>query len=101
MPPRKYNPATQAVLDARALYLKRLHETVQTYGSPPYMQQRADARTVDRQVSMTTPEELTQMAQTNPAMAEQVAMRAEELRKRAEVNPPPFSAPGQYEGGQQ
>src|SRR6267378_5453687 len=100
MPPRKYNPATQAVLDARALYLKRLHETVQTYGSPPYMQARVDPRTADRQVSMTSPEDLAAMSQTNPAMAEQVAMRAEELRKRAQQNPPPFSAPGQYEGSQ-
>src|SRR5438876_1205213 len=95
--PRKYNPATQAVLDARALYVKRLNETVQTYGSPPYMQTRVDPRTADRQVAMTTPEELAQMAQTNPAMAEQVAKRAEELRQRAEQNPPPFSAPGQFE----
>ena len=53
--------ATQAVLDARALYVKRLNETVQTYGSPPYMQTRVDPRTSDRQVAMTTPEELAQL----------------------------------------
>src|SRR5437588_9160854 len=95
--PTKVSPATQTVLDARALYVKRLRETVQQYGAIPYMQQRVDPRTADRAIAMTTPEQMAQMAATNPAMAEQTAMRAETLRQRAEDNPPPFSAPGQYE----
>ena len=90
--------ATQTVLDARALYVKKLRETVQQYGAIPYMQQRVDTRTADRQTAMTTPEDLMQMMQTNPQQAEATAKRAEELRLRAEQNPPPFSAPGDYEG---
>ena len=43
------------------------------------------------------PTAMAQMAATNPAMAEQAAMRIEKLRQRAEANPPPFSAPGEFE----
>src|SRR2546430_9874291 len=96
MAPR-VSKATQTVLDARALYVKRLHETIGEYGSPPYMQQRVDSRTADRNLAMTTPEQMAQMAMTNPAMAEQASARIEQLRQRAEANPPPFSAPGEYE----
>jgi hypothetical protein len=93
----KVSPATQTVLDARALYVKRLRETVQQYGAIPYMHQRVDPRTADMQAAMTTPESLAAMAQTNPAQAEAMAKRAEDLRIKAEQNPPPFSAPGQFE----
>lgn len=93
----KVSAATQTVLDARALYVKRLRETVQTYGAIPYMHQRVDTRTADRQTAMTTPEDLMAMAQTDPQRAEATAKRAEELRVRAEQNPPPFSAPGEFE----
>lgn len=93
----KVSPATQIVLDTRALYVKRLREVVKHYGAIPYMQQRVDTRTADRQTAMMTPEDLMAMAQTNPAQAEAIAKRAEELRVRAEQNPPPFSAPGEYE----
>ena len=93
----KVSPATQTVLDARALYVKRLRETVQQYGAIPYMQQRVDPRTADMQAAMTTPEDLMQMMQTNPQQAEAIAKGAEELRVRAEQNPPPFSAPGDWE----
>lgn len=94
---QKVSPATQTVLDARALYVKRLRETVQQYGAIPYMKQRVDTRTADRQTAMMSPEDLMAMAQTNPAQAEATAKRAEELRIRAEQNPPPFSAPGAFE----
>lgn len=93
----KVSTATQTVIDARALYVKRLRETVQQYGAIPYMHQRVDPRTADRQAAMMTPEALMAMAQTNPAQAEATAKRAEELRVRAEQNPPPFSAPGEFE----
>jgi hypothetical protein len=77
--------------------VKRLRETVQQYGAIPYMKQRVDPRTADQQAAMTTPDDLAALAQTNPAQAEATAKRAEELRVQAEQNPPPFSAPGQYE----
>lgn len=93
----RVSKSTQTVLDARALYVKRLRETVQQYGNPPYMTQRIDPRTADKQAGMMTPEDMAALAQINPAMAEQQAQRAEELRTKAEQNPPPFSAPGQYE----
>jgi len=93
----KVSLATQTVLDSRALYVKRLRETVQQYGQIPYMHQKVDTRTADRQAAMMTPEDLMAMAQTNPAQAEATARRAEELRVKAEQNPPPFSAPGNFE----
>ena len=93
----KVNRATQAVLDARALYVSRLNQVVKAEGSPPYMTQVIDPRTADRNAAMTTPEQLAAMFAQNPAMAEQTAQRADEVRQRAEKNPPPFSAPGEFE----
>lgn len=93
----KVSKVTQAVLDARALYVKRLRETVQTYGNPAYMTQRVDPRTADRQINTMTPEDMMALAQIDPVRAEQAAKRAEELRIRAEQDPPPFSAPGDFE----
>lgn len=93
----KVSRATQAVLDARALYVKRLRETVQTFGNPPYMTARVDPRTADRQISMMTPDDMVALMQQDPQRAQEVAKRAEELRVRAAENPPPFSAPGEFE----
>lgn len=93
----KVNRATQAVLDARRMYIERLQSVIKSEASPPYMTQRVDPRTADRQAAMTTPEDLAAMFQQNPAMAEATAKRIDDLRKRAEENPPPFSAPEQYE----
>lgn len=93
----KVNKATQTVLDARTLYVKRLRETVQQYGNPPYMTQRVDPRTADMQTAMMTPDQMQAIAAQDPQKAQQLSQRAEVLRQRSEANPPPFSAPGQFE----
>jgi hypothetical protein len=93
----KVSKATQTVLDARNLYVKRLRQTVADYGSPSYMTQKVDPRTADMQTAMLTPDQMAAIAQQDPQKAQQLAQRAEQLRQKSEANPPPFSAPGQYE----
>src|SRR5207245_2108333 len=97
MPPR-FNKLTQAVLDARALYLKRLGETIQQYGQPPYMHETVDPRTADRALLQKTPADIAQMAQVDPVSAEATTKRIEELRQRASADPmPPLTAPSESE----
>ena len=97
MPPR-ISKATQVVLDSRALYLKRLREVVQQYGSPPYMTTRIDPRTADSAALQKTPADIAQIAQVDPAGAEAMAKRIEELRQRASADPlPPLTAPSESE----
>src|SRR6267142_4058707 len=93
----RVNIATQTVLDAQQMYVKRLRETLGQYAQIPYMQQRIDPRTRDKQINMMSPEDMLALAQRDPQAAEAAAKRAEELRQKAEQNPPPFSAPGGYE----
>jgi hypothetical protein len=84
---RRVNAATQVVLDARALYARRLAEVVREHGSPPYMQQRIDPRTHDARIQRMTAEDMMRLMQTDPVAAEAAARRAAEIEARSAGRP--------------
>jgi len=97
MPSRgpKVSRATQVVLDARKKYPEVLKGVVSHLGNPPYMKEKLDYRTRDKQLLQMTPDEMIALARTDPAAAEEAAQRIHELEQKAPPLPPGM---GDFEG---
>ena len=90
----KLNVMTQTVLDARQMYVKNLKGVLADYAATPYMKKPVDPRTAERQLLATTPEQMAQLAQTDPKAAEQAAYRIHQLEQK---NPNPLPAADDYQ----
>lgn len=91
----KVSLPTQVVLDARKKYPELLEGAAAYLGSIPYMKQRLDPRTIDSRLLQMTPEQMTQLAYTDPMAAEAAAKRISDLEAKA---PPDLPGSGEYEG---
>jgi hypothetical protein len=90
------NQMTQAVLIARAKYPDILQSIISKLNTPaPYMKERLDSRAVDKALLQMTPEQMTQLAYTDPVAAENAAKRISDLEAKA---PPPLPGSGEFEG---
>lgn len=92
----KMSLPTQAVLDARKKYPDVLKSVASYFGEVPYMTQRMDSRAADKKLVQMTPEQMTALAQSDPAGAEQAAARIQTLQAR-QAGQPPLPAQDTYE----
>ena len=90
----KLNIMTQTVLDARAMYVKNLRGVLNDYASTPYMKKPVSRETADRQLLAMTPDQMSQLSQTDPRAAEQAAYRISQLEQK---NPTPLPAQDDYQ----
>lgn len=84
----KPNPATQAVQMAQARYPKLLASVVGYFGPTPYGVEVVDQRTADRRLAKMTPDDMANLAATNPQAAESAAERIQVLDARRAALPP-------------
>lgn len=81
----KYSPLTSVVLKSRQKYVDILDKIATSrYAEIPYMKQRVDPRTRDKQLVQMNPEQLLQM---DPTEAAQAATRLRQLQARSLAKP--------------
>lgn len=84
----KVNPATAAVQRAQRTYPKSIAAVRAYMGPIPYGKEIVSPETADRRLLSMTPEDMAQLAMTDPATAESAAMRIQQLETRAAARPP-------------
>ena len=77
---------------AQAQYPKNLKAVSTYFGNIPYGQQQVDSRTADKRLIAMQPQDLAQLAQTDPIQAETARQRLQTLQDRASQRQP---LPGQ------
>jgi hypothetical protein len=88
----KLNRATDIVKRAQNQYPKNLAGVKAYFGDIPYGVEVLDRRAVDKRLMTMTPDQMIQLAQTDPMQAERVAARIQQLQARSAATPP---LPGQ------
>lgn len=92
----KVNRMTAAVLQAQKMYPKYLQGVKAYLGAVPYGQQKIDQRTADKQLVRMTPQDIAQLAASDPIAALTAQRRLETLSQRA-AERPPLPSPDAYE----
>lgn len=91
---RRENLPTTIVRRAQQLYPERLKGAVEYIGTPQYGQKLVDRKTADNQLVRMLPEQLQQLAMTDPQKYQQSMDRLTTLRE----NHAPLPGGGGYEG---
>lgn len=94
---RKMNPATSIVQRAQGMYPKYLKSVVNYFGDVPYGQQRVSQKTADQRLARMSPEEMAQLAMTDPVQALTAQRRLQTLQERSQSDAP-LPAQGEFEG---
>ncbi len=83
------NPATDVVLRAQHMYPKALKSVVAYFGPVPYGKVQVDPRTADRRLLQMQPEQMAQLAATDPQAALAATARIKQLETRVSARPAP------------
>lgn len=94
---QKMNVATRIVQRAQQMYPPRLNAAVNYIGTnPPYGKKIVDSRTRDKQILQMLPQDLEQLAVTDPQTYMKTQERLQVLQQRAS-DQEPLPAPDQFE----
>jgi hypothetical protein len=85
----KVSRPTNVVQRAQTQYPKNLKAVSTYFGTIPYGQQQVDSRTADKRLIAMQPQDLAQLAQTDPIGAETARQRLAKLDAKAAASPPP------------
>lgn len=97
MPRQKVDMLTAAVLDARDMIVRRTGEMTKVYQPARFMTKRVTTRTMDKLLLGITPDQMMQIAQTDPDRANAYSERINLLEQRQESQVP-FPAQDAFEG---
>lgn len=78
---------TGAVLDARELIIDRTRQMTKVYQPGRFMTQRVSPKTMDKMLLGITPDQMMQLAQTDPDRANQYSERINLLEQRMSSRP--------------
>lgn len=87
---------TGAVLQARDILVQQTEAMTKVYRPGAFMTRKVDARTMDKYLMNITPEEMANIAASDPQRAEQYAARVNTLEQRL-ASKPPMPAQDSYE----
>lgn len=83
----KANPATDVVVRAQRAYPKTLNTVVSYFGSMPYGQRHVSSLTADKRLVQMQPQDMAQLAMTDPHSALAAQHRLGQLQQQADQTP--------------